>query len=472
MVESSYFHALLFNANSRLADSLPSRNTLKKWVIDYSTRVRTNVIALLKTVKNFFVTLDIWSQQGLDKFYLGVVALFYNPKSARIEVAALACRDFPHPHTGLRIRELLEQLFAEFDLDLKKVIRFTTDKGANVVLQPYKVIQYVKATPSIDQAEDPTPDPERTDEIYVEIDLDIEIADEESDDDDELLTDNESDDGNGHAEENGDHQAEQEDYVYEADQEDFRQAFPKRKTCVAHALNLIFQKILDLKRSCVSKLRKKVLKLLKKINTSGVANQELKRLTGKKLLKIAKTRWNSFFFVLQRVLLLKSAIISVCRERVWGIDFDWANVAKIVLFLKPLAMATTYLEGDVYPTAASVIPSILSLEEHFQTTKEKDRDGSMRRLSEVGLTEMKKRFGSFMDVKHEEFDQIYLICSLLHPSKSLELTGELFQEGKRRLLDFIKQEIAEGNCLIAVPEEQIEGTPPTETHPQSKGDFS
>jgi hypothetical protein len=30
MVESSYFHALLFNANSRLADSLPSRNTLKK----------------------------------------------------------------------------------------------------------------------------------------------------------------------------------------------------------------------------------------------------------------------------------------------------------------------------------------------------------------------------------------------------------------------------------------------------------
>jgi hypothetical protein len=68
------------------------------------------------------------------------------------------------------------------------------------------------------------------------------------------------------------------------------------------------------------------------------------------------------------VLLLKSAIIKVCRDRVWGIDFDWTEVKKIVLFLKPLAMATTYLEGDKYPTAARVIPSILSLEEHFTTT--------------------------------------------------------------------------------------------------------
>jgi hypothetical protein len=88
---------------------------------------------------------------------------------------------------------------------------------------------------------------------------------------------------------------------------------------------------------------------------------------------------------------------------------------------------------------------------------------------------MKKRFGSFTDVKNEEFDKIYRICNLLHLSKSFKLTGELFEEGKRRLLDFIKQEKAGGNCLITVPEaKQIEGTPylSTETHPQSKGDFS
>jgi hypothetical protein len=118
----------------------------------------------------------------------------------------LACKDFSHPHTGLRIRQLFEQIFVECNFDVKKVIRFTTDKGTNVInaLQPYKVFQYVKATPLLDQAEDLTPDPERTDDANEEIELDIEIADEERDDDDDFLSDNESDDGNGNAEENGD----------------------------------------------------------------------------------------------------------------------------------------------------------------------------------------------------------------------------------------------------------------------------
>ncbi|EFX83858.1 hypothetical protein DAPPUDRAFT_100168 [Daphnia pulex] len=142
---------------------------------------------IVKSSEEFFVTIDICSQPGLDQFYLGVVA---------------------------------------------KVIRFTTDKGTNVInaLQPYKVFQYVKATPLLDQAEDLTPDPERTDDANVEIELDIEIADEESDDDDELLSDNESDDGNGNAEENEDPKADKDDDVYDSEQEHFRQAFPKRMT--------------------------------------------------------------------------------------------------------------------------------------------------------------------------------------------------------------------------------------------------
>ena len=77
---------------------------------------------------------------------------------------------------------------------------------------------------------------------------------------------------------------------------------------------------------------------------------------------------------------------------------------RFVPLLKPLAIATTYIEGALYQTAASVIP--LSLEKHFQTTKEKDRDETMRRICDVGL---KKRIRSFMDVKHDDFDQTYLI---------------------------------------------------------------
>ncbi|KAI9550796.1 hypothetical protein GHT06_006749 [Daphnia sinensis] len=162
MVDSSHLHALLFHANSRIADCLLSRNTLMKWVVDYATKVKKNVIASLKAVKNFFVTMDIW--QSLDS-------------------------------TNFILVQLIEKIFVEYDLDVKKVIRFTTDKGANVVngLQPYKFVQYVKATPSLDQAEDPLR-PELTDDAYVKIELDIEIVDEGSDDDEDFVSDNESDD--------------------------------------------------------------------------------------------------------------------------------------------------------------------------------------------------------------------------------------------------------------------------------------
>ncbi len=55
----------------------------------------------------------------------------------------------------------------------------------------------------------------------------------------------------------------------------------------------------------------------------------------------------------------------------------------------------------------------------------------LRRLCDLGLSEMKKRFENFMDVTHPQFDQTYLMCCLLHPSKSFELNGELFEEGSR-----------------------------------------
>jgi hypothetical protein len=50
--------------------------TLKKWVVEYFQKVKNNVVSNLKQVKNYFVTMDIWSQPDLDKLYLGVVVKF------------------------------------------------------------------------------------------------------------------------------------------------------------------------------------------------------------------------------------------------------------------------------------------------------------------------------------------------------------------------------------------------------------
>jgi hypothetical protein len=74
-----------------------------------------------------------------------------------------------------------------------------------------------------------------------------------------------------------------------------------------------------------------------------------------------------------------------------------------------------------------------------------------------------------MDITaHPQFDQTYLMCGLLHPSKSLEFNGELFEERKRLLYDFIKQEVVEGLCLMTISNLDEEEAPiPNNTSPQT-----
>lgn len=66
------------------------------------------------------------------------------------------------------------------------------------------------------------------------------------------------------------------------------------------------------------------------------------------------------------------------------------------------------------------------------------------------------------------------MCCLLHPSKSLELNDELFEEGKRRLYDFLKQEVVEGLCCLMtsskLDEEEAQAPKPKNTSPQSTKD--
>lgn len=42
-----------------------------------------------------------------------------------------------------------------------------------------------------------------------------------------------------------------------------------------------------------------------------------------------------------------------------------------------------------------------------------------------------------------------LMCMMLNPCKTLELPGELFDEGKRRLYEFLKTEMEQGLCLVS-----------------------
>lgn len=107
----------------------------------------------------------------------------------------------------------------------------------------------------------------------------------------------------------------EEEMSFQLTETDFSKEFPKRLSCIAHALNNMCHSVLYKLDCPIEKLKKKILPLVNRISKSEISNQTLKELTGKKLLKVSKIRWNSFFYVVRRLYALKGAIIQVCQQQ-------------------------------------------------------------------------------------------------------------------------------------------------------------
>ena len=92
LIEKDEFRQLIRGIDVRAADSLPTRNGLKAWVLQFGERVSKKVAATLQESLGFFVCIDLLSQTGLTYAYIGIVAVFYNQKSKRFERVGLCCR--------------------------------------------------------------------------------------------------------------------------------------------------------------------------------------------------------------------------------------------------------------------------------------------------------------------------------------------------------------------------------------------
>lgn len=331
------------------------------------------------------------------------------------------------------------------------VLRYVTDQGANIVagLKPYTILHPVPSTHQelFDDAEFPylaEECEEGRDSQDNEIDQDN--SDEDDDDEDEN-DDNDIDDcdeievrevmetGHGVANPHSN------DYVEEVDEVDAYERFPKRLNCLAHVLNTMCHAVLDKNNNAISKLKKKVLPLINKFSKSGVATEDLKYLAGKKLLKVAATRWNSFFYVCNRLAKLRTDVMKVCSERKWDILFVWSDVEGCRDFLKPIAIASTFLEGQNYSTVSGIIPCLLSVQEHLINMQQEPKFKKFKTAAKQLQDEFNRRFGFIIDPNSDNFDQTYLVSTMLHPEKSAELYEELFGIGKLRVTFFLMSSI-------------------------------
>ncbi|XP_050062434.1 E3 SUMO-protein ligase ZBED1-like [Aphis gossypii] len=169
--------------------------------------------------------------------------------------------------------------------------------------------------------------------------------------------------------------------------------------CIAHKLNLVVQKALQLSddegvgpennsdEGDLKLILKKCRIIVGFFKRSEVGNRLLvekqKQLGSSTILKLKqdiRTRWNSTFFMLERLIKLKEPITIVMitlKEAPSNLESqEWSIIEDMIPLLRPFNNLTVELSAEQYPTISKVIPLIRGLQFSLNSKSPKTRLGS------------------------------------------------------------------------------------------------
>lgn len=129
IVERKSFERLCSNLNERYTP--PCAKTAKSLMIHEAAHVRNEIRKRVKEIKyGACACIDLWSSSAQES-YLGV-DIHYVTEGFKLEDLTLGVFPFEHPHTTLRLYEMLTNVFEEFELQ-EKISSIITDNGSNML---------------------------------------------------------------------------------------------------------------------------------------------------------------------------------------------------------------------------------------------------------------------------------------------------------------------------------------------------
>jgi hypothetical protein len=224
-----------------------------------------SVKQMLQHARRITLCIDGWSTKGLTASYFGISACFFDPLSAKPVHAFLNLSNIDHPHTGEKLADCINHSLQQWGITEDKIILVVSDNGANML----KAIRLLQAE-------------------YAETDEGQE-ADESSETDEDVNED-------------------------EEDQSNEELQLPhvpfRRMPCLAHTLQLIIKTAYVHYDTLIVKARK----IVSRIRKSSVAMEKLIERCGKSVVTDVTTRWNSTFYMIQRLISIKTCVNDVLCE--------------------------------------------------------------------------------------------------------------------------------------------------------------
>jgi hypothetical protein len=128
LVKSEAFKNFVTSLNCNF--NIPTINTVKEMISVASNNVNNKLSQKLSDSCRFCcLTTDFWTS-GDGKGYIGITCSWL--EDFELTEVLLDLSYVPYPHTGLKIKELLINQIAKWDLE-KKVVGIITDNGSNMV---------------------------------------------------------------------------------------------------------------------------------------------------------------------------------------------------------------------------------------------------------------------------------------------------------------------------------------------------
>lgn len=111
---------------------VPTRNTVRKYVNCTWPKFKSVIMDSAARAEEVHATADIWSTRACNSSCLGITIHFYDPVTKKREAFAIACREFPSPHTGSRIAALVQEIAEQFGIFSKlRLVLFSFEDKSN-----------------------------------------------------------------------------------------------------------------------------------------------------------------------------------------------------------------------------------------------------------------------------------------------------------------------------------------------------